>query len=119
MTTEQELRQWCVKAILNTEGISFWNIIKQADYMYNYIIYGLPQKQKELEDWYKVTINGSTFTLFHKELSYEYIVKLAELSGNPSMTISLPSGKHFTLSQGQVVRLEEGAVINIVHTNKA
>lgn len=64
----------------------------------------------------KIILNGRK-TDADGEMSYDALVGLAKLTGHPTLTFKdRESGRGGTVHTGQVLKLAEGMVINIIHT---
>lgn len=68
-----------------------------------------------------VTVNGKRLELVPHGLSYENLVEYAGMKGNPTMTIRFGdrSREGVILSPGMSVELDDGAVVDAVHTGDA
>lgn len=64
-------------------------------------------------------INGQTLNSWRHEVSYEEIVKLAGMSGTPTMTCSQTGKDGFTMTPGMVVRTGREMIFNVAHTGSA
>jgi len=77
----------------------------------------------------KINVNGKDLEISNDVLSYEDVVKLAGMTGHPSMTFSMKFKDEKTgrtirdegiLAPGEiVVSVREGAVFTVCHTNNA
>ena len=66
----------------------------------------------------KVTINGTAHDITEDAIEYEALVELAGMSGTPSCTWKW-GGTRGILSPGDGVFVNDGMVVNIVHTGNA
>lgn len=71
-----------------------------------------------------INVNGRSFTFANSQIGYEEVVRLAEMTGTPSVTYvskrrddSRRSGAMHTGCTS--VELEDGMVFNVVHTGNA
>ncbi len=72
-----------------------------------------------IENFVTITINGRKATVT-RPTTYEQIVEVAGLTGNPSMIVSFKSGaKSLVPYKGQTIELDETAYVTVVHTNSA
>lgn len=71
----------------------------------------------------KILINGSHVEVTEEVVSYERLVELAGAKGTPSLTYRSPvrgdSRREGTMHTGQMIRLEDGMVISVIHTGNA
>lgn len=74
----------------------------------------------------KIIINGKTHDTFEgNEATYEHIVQVAGMTGNPSMTVSWRDERDARvqsgciLSAGQSIELRDGMRISVCHTGNA
>jgi len=71
-----------------------------------------------------IIVNGLPVFIDYELFSYEDVVKLAGMTGYPSMTYRTPkkddgSRREGILHTEQSVVLESGMVFNVIHTDKA
>lgn len=64
-------------------------------------------------------INGQTLNSWRHEVSYEEIVKIAGMSGDPTMVCSQRGKDGFTMTPGMVVRTGREMIFSVAHTGNA
>ncbi len=72
----------------------------------------------------KITVNGNRLDFFGSQIGYAEVVKLADMSGSPSVTYQGPRAgdtrRSGTMRPGCMpVELDDGMVFNVAHTDRA
>ena len=72
------------------------------------------------QDSVSITINGDPHTA-PKKATYEQLVQLAGLKGNPSMVVSFGDRSRAGRAphRGDTIELDDGAHVTVVHTGNA
>lgn len=67
-----------------------------------------------------IVVNARTHeTVPGNVATYEHLVHVAGMTGQPSMTVRFPDGRGRIVSSGQEIELVDGLVVTCVHTGNA